>query len=98
MELAGEFAAQFFGINKTGILGQDPTPWDDEFEVELLRPPALGVASYVSFIEAAIFHKPSKTLLATAPVVSACRRTFRIVFRIEIWKRAATTTTSRSAL
>ncbi len=60
---------QFFGINKTGILGQDPTPWDDEFEVELLRPPALGVASYVSFIEAAIFHKPSKTLLVTDAVV-----------------------------
>ena len=60
---------QFFGINKTGILGQDPTPWDDEFEVELLRPPALGVASYVSFIEAAIFHKPSKALLVTDAVV-----------------------------
>jgi len=60
---------QFFGINKTGILGRDPTPWDDEFEVELLQPPALGVASYVSFVEAAIFHKPSKTLLVTDAVV-----------------------------
>jgi len=60
---------QFFGINKTGILGQDPTPWDDEFEYELLSPPALGVASYVSFIEAAFLHKPSKTLLVTDAVV-----------------------------
>lgn len=60
---------QFFGINKTGILGRDPTPWDDEFEYELLRPPALGVASYVSFIEAAFLHKPSKTLLVTDAVV-----------------------------
>lgn len=60
---------QFFGINKTGVLGRDPTPWDDEFEYELLQPPALGVASYVSFIEAAFLHKPSKTLLVTDAVV-----------------------------
>lgn len=60
---------QFFGINKTGTLGKDPTPWDDEFEYELLSPPALGVASYVSFIEAAFLHKPSKTLLVTDAVV-----------------------------
>jgi len=60
---------QFFGINKTGTLGKDPTPWDDEFDYELLSPPALGVASYVSFIEAAFLHKPSKTLLVTDAVV-----------------------------
>ena len=60
---------QFFGINKTGTLGQDRPPWDDEFEYELLSPPALGVASYVSFIEAAFLHKPSKTLLVTDAVV-----------------------------
>lgn len=60
---------QFFGINKTGILGQDRAPWEDEFEYELLVPPALGVASYVSFVEAAFIHKPSKTLLVTDAVV-----------------------------
>jgi len=60
---------QFFGIKKTGVLGRDPTPWDDEFDYELLTPPALGVASYVSFVEAAFVHKPSKTLLVTDAVV-----------------------------
>ena len=34
-----------------------------------MSPPALGVASYVSFIEAAFLHKPSKTLLVTDAVV-----------------------------
>lgn len=48
---------QFFGIFKTGTLGIDPTPFDDEFEYELLQPPALGVASYVSFTECAFLHK-----------------------------------------
>ena len=33
---------QFFGIFKTGTLGVDPAPFDDEFEYELLQPPALG--------------------------------------------------------
>ena len=51
------------------MLGVDPTPFDDEFEYELLRPPALGVASYVSFTECAFLHKDSKTLLVTDAVV-----------------------------
>jgi hypothetical protein len=68
---------KFFGIdykkNGGGILGDvenSPKPsWADEFEIELLIPPALGVASYVSFIECAFFHKPSRTLLVTDSVV-----------------------------
>jgi len=63
--------ATFFGIFKSGVLGQDEAPWEDEFELELLQPPALGVASYVSFTECAFFHKPSKTLLVTDAVVYA---------------------------
>ena len=60
---------QFFGIFKTGTLGEDTAPWEDEFETELLQPPALGVASYVSFTECAFLHKPTKTLLVTDAVV-----------------------------
>jgi len=63
----------FFGIdykkNGGGILGDSQPSWLDEFDIELLTPPALGVASYVSFIECAFLHKPSKTLLVTDSVV-----------------------------
>ena len=63
----------FFGIdykkNGGGILGDSQPSWMDEFDIELLKPPALGVASYVSFIECAFLHKPSKTLLVTDSVV-----------------------------
>ena len=31
----------FFGIFKDGVLGVDEPPWADEFEYELLTPPAL---------------------------------------------------------
>ena len=47
----------FFGIFKDGTLGVDTPPWADEFEYELLTPPALGVASYVAFSECAFFHR-----------------------------------------
>ena len=69
MVLAREPSPQFFGIFKTGTLGEDTAPWEDEFETELLQPPALGVASYVSFTECAFLHKPTKTLLVTDAVV-----------------------------
>ena len=59
----------FFGIFATGILGLDVASWEDEFAYELIQPPALGVASYVSFTECAFLHKPSKTLLVTDAVV-----------------------------
>ena len=59
----------FFGIFPTGVLGRDAASWEDEFEYEMLQPPALGVASYVSFTECAFLHKPSKTLLVTDAVV-----------------------------
>ena len=59
----------FFGIFKDGVLGVDTPPWADEFEYELLTPPALGVASYVAFSECAFFHKDTKTLLVTDAVV-----------------------------
>jgi hypothetical protein len=54
---------KFFGIFRTGVIGTDPTPWDDEFEYELLTPPALGVASYVAFTECAFFHKVGRCRL-----------------------------------
>ena len=73
VELAREFAAFIFRIdykkNGGGILGDSLPSWMDEFDIELLKPPALGVASYVSFIECAFLHKPSKTLLVTDSVV-----------------------------
>ena len=67
----------FFGITPTGILGRGSTsggsdaspPWSDEIEFELLRPPALGVASYVNFTEAAFFIKATQTVLVTDAVV-----------------------------
>ena len=63
----------FFGIdykkNGGGILGDSQPSWLDEFDMEMLTPPALGVASYVSFIECAFLHKQSKTLLVTDSVV-----------------------------
>ena len=55
----------FFGIFKDGTLGVDTPEWADEFEYELLTPPALGVASYVAFSECAFFHKDTKSLLVS---------------------------------
>ena len=55
----------FFGIFKDGTLGVDTPKWADEFEYELLTPPALGVASYVAFSECAFFHKDTKSLLVS---------------------------------
>ena len=55
--------------NGGGILGDSQPSWLDEFDMEMLTPPALGVASYVSFIECAFLPKQSKTLLVTDSVV-----------------------------
>ena len=53
------------GVDANG----DAPSWADEFECELLTPPALGVASYVAFTECAFLHKATRTLLVTDAVV-----------------------------
>ena len=60
---------QFFGIFKSGVIGVDPAPWEDEFDFEILSPPALGVASYVLFTEVALLWKERSTLIVTDAVV-----------------------------
>ena len=48
-------------------------PFADEFECEILRPRPIGVNASVKFNEAALFHKPTKTLLVTDAVVHVVR-------------------------
>jgi len=60
----------FFGIFNSQNLAESGMPFEDEIELKMLRPPALGVARYVKFVEAAFFHKESRTLLVTDCVVN----------------------------
>lgn len=63
----------FFGIFNSQPLTDDnrgaSLPFADEFECEILRPRPIGVNASVKFNEAALFHKPTKTLLVTDAVV-----------------------------
>jgi|TARA_B110000238_G_scaffold175076_1_gene195182 hypothetical protein len=63
--------ASFFGIFNAKVLGQETLKcWGDEFELELLQPPALGVASFVSFTECAFLHKVTRFPNPGLPVLS----------------------------
>lgn len=59
---------QFFGIFPTGVLRSDAddTPWADEIEQKVFES-SVGIGPY---IEAAFYHKKSRTLLVTDAVVS----------------------------
>ncbi|EFN58377.1 hypothetical protein CHLNCDRAFT_140272 [Chlorella variabilis] len=59
---------QFFGIFPTGVLvdGAVDTPWADELEQKVFES-SVGIGPY---IEAAFFHKATRTLLVTDAVIS----------------------------
>lgn len=61
-------AVQFFGIFPTGVLvdGAVDTPWADELEQKVFES-SVGIGPY---IEAAFFHKATRTLLVTDAVIS----------------------------
>jgi len=63
----------FFGIFNAKPLDDAAAgaalPFADEFEVQILSPRPVGVSSLVKFNEAAVFHKPTRTLLVTDCVV-----------------------------
>jgi hypothetical protein len=76
----------FFGIFNSQPLTDEKRgaslPFADEFECEILRPRPIGVNASVKFNEAALFHKPTKTLLVTDAVVHV------VCFRVRRFPRA----------